>query len=571
MDPMIETETIMTSAQVGKTSVIENIIGFHVKHDPSPILNIQPTLEMARAFSKDRLTPMLRDTMCLRGMVQDARAKDSTNEVLHKTYPGGHITMAGANSPVSLAGRPIRIVIFDEVDRYPPSAGAEGDPVKLGTKRTKTFWNRKIILTSSPSVKGVSRIELSWESSDQRHFFVPCPRCHHFQVFLFSPASMFWKTLKNGRSDRGFLKFDAENASWAFYSCERCGRHIGEEERDEMVRAGEWRASRPEIERHAGFHVNELYSPWSSWSEIVADHLEAKKRTETLKVWVNTTAGECWEDEESYTISHEGLLRRVEDYVDVPTGGVVLTCGVDVQDDRLETVVKAWGKGEESWLVEHKTVYGSPGHLAVWSTLDDLLARQWKHESGVGLAIASTCVDTGGHFTQNAYAYVKRRGSAARRTFAVKGMGGSGRPLVARPSRNNRQRVLLFPVGVDTAKELIFSRLPIETDGPGKMHFNATADEEYFKQLTAEKQVVKFSRNNFPTRVWRKIRERNEALDLEVYALAAFVLLNANVEKIAANLEERAKTVEAEQGREEKKPETRRTIRRARRGWVTNF
>lgn len=574
VDPMIEIETIMSSAQVGKTSVVENIIGFHVKHDPSPILLIQPTLEMARSFSKDRLMPMLRDTVCLRGFVQDARAKDSTNEVLHKTFPGGHITMAGANSPVSLGGRPIRIVIFDEVDRYPPSAGSEGDPVKLGMKRTKTFWNRKIILTSTPSVKDVSRIEFSWQQSDQRHFFVPCPKCKEKQVLLFSPASTFWKVLKNGRSDRGFLKFDAENGSWAFYSCENCGTEIGEDERDEMVSRGAWKTMRSEVERHAGFHINELYSPWSSWMEIVTDHLEAKKRTETLRVWVNTTAGEVWEEEESYTISHDALVKRVEDYVRVPSGGVVLSCGIDVQDDRLEVVVKAWGKADESWLVEYKTLYGSPGHSSVWALLDDFLGREWIHESGVKLRIAATCIDSGGHFTQNVYAYVKRRGSSARRTFAVKGMAGGGRPVVGRPSRNNRQRVALFPIGVDTVKELVYSRLAIEEDGAGKMHFNSFADEEYLSQLTAEKQVVKFSRDNFPTRVWRKIRPRNEALDCETYALAAFTLLNANIDRIAEAMKKSAKEVK----KDERKPEEERRrplaaprMKGRRRGWVHNW
>jgi phage terminase large subunit GpA-like protein len=305
-----------------------------------------------------------------------------------------------------------------------------------------------------------------------------------------------------------------------------------------MIAAGRWIAGLPERTKHAGFHINELYSPWSSWRSMVEEFLEAKKRPETLKVWVNTSLGETWEEEESYSVDHAKLAARLEQYVDLPEGVVLLTAGVDVQDDRLECLVKGWGLKDESWFIDFETFYGSPGHDQVWALLEGFLSRRWKHSLGIELKVISVCVDSGGHFTQNVYKYTKMR--AGRRFFAVKGLGGYGKPFIGKVSRNNRQRAMLVPLGVDTAKELIYSRLEIDTPGPGYMHFNEKCDEEYFNQLTAERHITRYSRG-FPTKVWvKKEGQRNEALDCEVYALAAYALLNANMERIAAQLAESA-------------------------------
>lgn len=520
----MELVTLITSSQVGKTEIVNNIIGFYIEHDPSPMLLIMPTLEMGTAWSKDRFAPMLRDTPSLRGKVTDAKAKDSGNTILHKTFPGGHITIAGANSPASLASRPVRIVLFDEVDRFPSSAGTEGDPVKLGAKRTQTYWNKKIFHNSTPTVKGVSRIESLWEASDKRRFFVPCPACNYSQTLR-------WSNIKWQKRDG---KEDLESVH---YECENCKIHLWESDKHRMIQGGVWRAEHPERTKHAGFHISELYSPWSTWRGIVENFLEAKKRPETLKVWVNTTLGETWTDEESYSISDETLAARVEEYEDtLPQGVIVLTAGVDVQDDRLECLVKGWGKEDESWVVDFKAIYGSPAKPEVWALLDEYLEREWLHESGVKLKVVCTCIDSGGHFTQTVYEYVKVR--QHERIFAVKGYSGSGRPLIGKPSKGNRLRVFLFPVGVDTAKELIFARLQIDTFGPGYMHFGRKCDDEYFKQLTAEKQVTKFSKG-FPTKIWIKVRSRNEALDCEVYALAACTILNPAMEILHEKLRKR--------------------------------
>lgn len=524
-DSMTEQVSVQSSSQVGKTEIVLNTIGYYVTHDPSPILVVQPTLEMAMSFSKDRLATMLRDTPCLRGKVQEAKSKSSGNTILHKTFPGGHITISGANSPASLASRPVRIVLRDEPDRYPPSAGSEGDPAELAAKRAITFWNRKILSFSTPTVQGISRIEYEFLASDQRRFWVPCTRCGDYQLLV-------W----------GQVKFDRSERLRAWYECRSCQAELGESDKYKMVRKGEWRAEKPEILRHAGFHINELYSPWSKWHDIVERFLAAKQRNEALRVWVNTTLGEVWQEEESFTVDTGKLAARREQYVDVPAGVLVLTAGVDHQDDRLEVVVKGWGLGQESWFIDKQVFYGRPSDKATWKLLDDYLAKEWTHESGLKLKVAAACVDSGGHYTQDCYEYTRSR--LSRRFFSTKGYAGRGRPLIGKATRNNRQRAIVVPIGVDGAKQLVYDRIQIDTQGPGAMHFNEACDEEYFSQLTAEKLVTRYVKG-FPVQQWvLKDKRRNEMLDCEVLNLCAFTLLNANLERLAAGLAAQAEKLE---------------------------
>lgn len=517
-DPLIHTVCVMSSAQVGKTEFLLNVIGYHVHQDAAPILLLQPTLEMAEAFSKDRLAPMCRDTPALHGRIKDPRSRDSGNTLLHKTFPGGHITMAGANSPASLASRPVRVVLCDEVDRYPASAGSEGDPVGLAAKRTATFWNRKLVLVSTPTVKGVSRIERGYSESDQRRYFVACPHCGVMD-------HLRW----------GNVVFGDSAPSTARYGCEHCGALWSNAERWKAIRTGEWRATATGAAGVVGFHLNELYSPWRKIEEITADFLSKKSNPESLKTFVNTSLGETWE-EQGETLDNDVLYRRREHYpAAVPTGAVVLTAGVDVQDNRLEVEILGTGDGEESWGIAYHVLHGDPGRQALWDQLDELLDKTYQHESGVNLRVAAACVDSGGHHTQQVYKYCNAR--AARRVYAIKGQGGAGLPLVGRATKGNLQRCDLYPVGVDTAKGIVYGRLQIQEPGPGYCHFPITPihDPEYFAQLTAEKRVTRYSKG-FPKQEWIKTRPRNEALDCRVYAMAALAILNPNYKKIAAKL-----------------------------------
>lgn len=515
---------MMSSAQVGKTELLLNIIGYYMDYDSAPILLLQPTLQMAEAFSKDRLAPMLRDTPALKNSVKDPKSRDSGNTLLHKTFPGGHITMAGANSPASLASRPIRIFLADEVDRYPVSAGTEGDPLLLGGKRTTTYYNRKKVYTSTPTIKGESRIEDAFNKSDRRRYHVPCPHCE-------AKSTLKWGNIRWDKDEDGNHLPDTTRIV-----CEECGGEWHNHQKiDQMKKGGEWIAERPTV-RTAGFHLNELYSPWKKWSEVVVDFLEAKGDSEQLKTWTNTSLGETFE-ESGEQMDNTLLYSRREEYpAEVPQDVCVLTLGVDVQKDRIEAETVGWGADEESWNIDYSILHGDTSKPEVWKDLFDLIQREYQHESGHTLNIASTGIDSG-YNTQMVYDFVSKM--KGRRVFALKGVSGPGRAIISqsrgKSGGKSRRKVDLYTVGVDDAKMLLNSRLKILDEGPGYCHFPMDRDVEYFLQLTAEKMITKF-RRGFPYREWVLTRTRNEATDCRVYSHAALKILNPHYESLAARL-----------------------------------
>lgn len=510
-DPEYSRVVVMSSAQVGKTELLLNCIGYYVTYDPSPIMCVQPTLSMGQAFSKDRLAPMLRDTPALQGKVKDPRSRDSGNTTLHKVFPGGHITIAGSNSAAGLASRPIRILLADELDRWPSSAGTEGDPLRLAERRTTTFWNSKIVIVSTPTVKDASRIEAEYIDSDQREFWVPCGDCGEEQTLKWSQ-----------------VQWPQDEPMKAAYVCECCGSTWHDAARYKSISKGKWIARNPG-QTTAGFRLSGLYSPWITLGEAARDFLEAKKLPETLRVWINTFLGETFEVEGDGLDEEDISTRREEYEAVVPKEVALLTAGADVQDDRIEVEILGHALAEETYSIDHAIIYGDPSAPQIWRDLDTYLSQKFEKKDGTVLDIKCTCIDSGGHYTQAVYDFVRTR--ERRRIFAIKGIGGEGKPLVGRPSKNNIGRIKLFPVGVDTAKELIYSRLKISQPGPGYCHFPAHYDDEYFAQLTAEQIVTKFSKG-FRRREWKKIRARNEALDLRVYAIAAYKLLNVNVDAL---------------------------------------
>ncbi|MDB2414196.1 phage terminase large subunit family protein [Rickettsiales bacterium] len=532
--PGVSEVVYMTSSQIGKTEIINNIIGYFMHQDPSPLLLIQPTLDMAETWSKDRLAPMIRDTDELAELLGDPRSRNSNNTLLHKKFVGGHITMAGANSPASLASRPIRIVLLDEEDRYPHSAGTEGDPGSLAYKRTTTFWNRLLVSASTPTNEGESKIAARYEQSDQQKYYVPCPECGAFQVLSWAQ-----------------VKFEKRQPKTTHYECEHCKAKLQESDKIWMLARGEWKAEAA-FNGIAGFHISELYSPWVKWSEMVVNFFKAKRLPETLKVWVNTSLGETWK-EATEGIDPSGLLGRKENWGRIsPEGVVVITAGVDVQDDRLEIELIGWGLGQESWSLQYHVLHGDPAQLKVWEDLDKVLQQMVTTTDGRTLAISCACVDTGGHHTQKVYEYCKNR--EHQRVYAIKGASQIGKPLVSKFSRNNKLRVKLFSIGTDTAKQMIYSRLKIHQPGAGYCHFPADYPEKYFKQLTAERIQTKFI-NGHPTRIWVMPKgRRNEALDCRVYGLAALHILNPNLDALAKEQErERLKQ------KEEQQPESSQT------------
>jgi len=510
-DPDIQRIVFCKSAQIGATEILLNVIGYYIDQDPAPMLIMQPTLQMAQAFSKDRLATMIRDSEKIRDCVKDPRSRDSGNTVLSKKFAGGNLNIVGSNSASGLASRPIRIVLADEVDRYESSAGAEGDPISLATKRTTTFWNKKIYMCSTPTIKGLSRIETAFEESDKRYYHVPCPECNVKQVLK-------WKN----------VVWDENKPETANYACDECGSIIDESKKQWMLKHGEWIASEPKSDT-AGFHISELYSVWSTWADMAKSFLEAKKQPEMLKTWINTALGESWE-EQGETIEHEELLERRLNYdsATIPEAVLVLTAGVDTQKDRLELQMVGWGVNYESWVIEYKIFWGDPNAANVWQELDNYLKNRFKTETGRVLTISCTCIDSGGHHTNQVYQFTKPR--QGRRIFAIKGLSQAGKPIANRPTFVGKNKAVLYGVGVDSAKEAIFARLSSEPEDT-TLHFCSDLDEEYFKQLTAEKRVTKFVRGR-KTLIWKQIRPRNEALDTLVYNFAAIYILNPNYDTI---------------------------------------
>lgn len=387
--PGLKRVVLMTSAQIGKTEMLLNTIGYYSEHDPSPIMVVNPTDAMAQAFSKDRLAPMIRDTECLKEIYGMAKSRDTANTILHKQFPGGHITMIGANAPTNLASRPIRILLLDEVDRYPASAGTEGDPVDLADKRTTTFWNRKVVLVSTPTEKGVSRIEKEYLKSSQEEWCVQCPYCGKYTPF----------------------KWDNLDFKDMMMKCDHCEEKLSEDEWKEQP--GMFVAQNPSVTAIRGFHLNEMASPWKRWKDIKQAYLDAVKDKKEngsdykLKTWVNTSLGEPYEAMGAKADINDLMKRREKYTAELPQGVLLLTAAVDVQDDRLELEVCGWGAGYESWGITYEKLYGNLEKNFIWEELEAFLSKPFTFEDGQALNIACTFIDTGGHFTTQSYKWLK--------------------------------------------------------------------------------------------------------------------------------------------------------------------
>ena len=505
----------MSGTQLGKTETGLNLLGFIMHHSPGAILCVRPTVEEARRFSRQRLDPMITTTPALDAIVTATRSRDGGNTLLSKEFPGGVLFLTGSNSATGVKSMPIRWLFCDEIDEYPGDINGQGDPIALAEKRTTgpSFTRRKVFLVSTPTIKGVSRIEREFLKSDQRRYFIPCPHCGNFDWIR-------WENIRWEVDE--FKRLIPETVALA---CVECGALIEERYKMQFLPAGEWRPTAEGDGETIGFHLSSLYSPlgWLPWTACVSEFLEAKEEPMRLKNWVNAVLGETWE-ERGDSVDPESLLARVEHYpVEVPAGVGVIVAAIDVQDDRLECKVKGYGVSEESWLIAYEVFYGDPGRDEVWFDADKFLLRTFTHAGGSQIPLACVAVDSGGHYTEEVYKFCRAR--LARRVFAVRGGGQQGKPLVSRPTDNNRYRAQIFTLCVDTGKESVYSRLRIDEPGPGYCHFPDWIDEEYIAQLTAEKAIRKWVKNRGTVREWIKLRERNEALDLEVYCLAALNIL----------------------------------------------
>lgn len=516
-DISVEKVVVMSAAQMGKTDAfLVNTVGYYMHYDPCTILCMQPTLSMAETFSKDRIMPTVRETPVLRDKIND-KSRTGGNTIFKKMFPGGRLTMTGANSPTELRSRPVRVLLADEIDAYPATAGKEGDPLVLAGKRLTTYWNRKEVYTSTPTVSMVSRIEMAYNHSTMEEWNVPCPVCGKLQPLV-------WENVTYELDSEGEVIKSA-------YICAGCGTVSLEAAWKECFGKGRYIAEHPK-RKTRGFHFNSLASTFFGWEKIIkgyieADEAEKKGNSHLMKGWVNTEMGLPYEGE-CESIDKDALYKRREKYnCEVPQEVIALTAGVDTQDDRFEVEVVGWGVGFESYGIVFKRIYGDLKQDEVWQRLDGFLVQEFKKPDGTGLKIYRTCMDSGGHFTNKVYKFCRRR--MARGVFAVKGKDGE-RPFVPNPNKNNRERAYLFILGVDTGKSLLMQRLNIEKEGPGYCHFPKDEkgyirgyDKDYFKGLAAEKQVLKYNRSGYPYYAWEMTGEtkRNEPLDCRNYAQAA--------------------------------------------------
>lgn len=569
----------MWASQVtGKTETINNIVGHKIDIDPCPILNLQYSIEMAETWSKDRLAPMLRDTPRLRHKVKEARVRDSGNTILHKRFPGGHLTVAGANSPASLASRPIRLLICDEVDRYPASAGTEGDPVSLAEKRTESFPDATVIMVSTPGIEGISRIEKAYNESDKRQWFCPCPKCGAFQ------------TLKWGQ-----VKWDNNDPNTARYICEANQCEWDDSMRQQAVKAGEWRATAP-FNGTRGYHLSGIYTLFrpkkphkTRLAQMVSEFLKANSGGEQqLKVWINTFLAETWKIK-GESVDVKDLTSRCELYrpSPLPEGVLCIVGAADVQQDRIEATIVGCGDNNEIWALQHAVLMGNTDAQPVWDALDQFTLQEFEHPSGSKLRVACFLVDMGFRPKQVIRFTKPRQG---RRIYACAGSKTPWTVLVARPSKSTIRQATKFQIGGDTAKEVLYDRLRVSEPGPRYIHFpiGHGFDEEYFKQLAAETLVTELDdRGIEKKRVWVKQRSRNEALDIFVYILGAIDVLKPNFAALAKSLAVKpeggnisaANNAEKPSTPEQPKPETtpstvpRRTfpVRRSGGGWVNGW
>lgn len=530
-DPAVNRIVVVAASQVGKSEFELNSIGYIIDQDPGPILYIHPNLEEAQKFSTQRFGPMVRDTKVLRRKVSSAKRGDARNTRLQKNFPGGLITMCGTQSPAALASAPMRYVICDERDRWARTSGREGDPFKLAQARQTTFYNRKTIEVSTPTIKGDSPIAESYELGTKERWCVQCPHCGEYFEVKFSRIHFEKKEEEIAGRPMAIVQDNVE------VECPHCGALSSE--RVIRKQPHKWIAQNPRaLEKGIrSFWLNAFSSPWVSWKSICQEVVDAKNDPEKLKTVYNTKLGELWEDkgdaedEDFYYDRREdyGLLNGIP--IDVPKGPVLLTMGVDTQDNRLEYEVIGHGHYKETWGIKKGIIMGIPSDSETWKKLDEVLLKDWIRFDGRRMRIAFTCVDSGGHYTQEVYAYCRSR--LNNRVFAIKGYGGEGVSFTSPPTMQNikdtRLKCYLYKLGVDAGKASIMSNLRVMTEGPGYCHFpsrmDAGYDRRYFNGLLSERMEY-----NEKTRKWYWVKitghDRNEPLDCRNYGMAAFELLH---------------------------------------------
>jgi phage terminase large subunit GpA-like protein len=510
-DPAVERVVFCAASQVAKTELILNAIGYFASADPSPMLLVQPSEGAMVAFAKERVETTFRSSPILAGLFSESR-RDPDNTLLMKMFPGGYLAMAWASSASSLASRPIRVLLGDEIDRWPNTTGRDGDPWFQAVQRTSNFHNRKIVAVSTPTIEDTSPILALYEKTDQRHFHVPCPRCGVFQVLEWSGVIY--------KADDGTINLDD-----VYYRCAHCNGRIEERDRPAMLSQGQWVAEIPE-RRHRGYQISALYSPWVRWAELASEWVTATQSRDKqgLQAFINLRLGEGW-NESGFEVNADQLEKNREHYeAEVPDAVRLLTIGADVQADRIEAEVVGWGRGKESWGIHYAVLVGDTTQTDVWQRFDELQTKIWRKADGTALVAHRVLIDSGFR-ADEVYTFTKPR---LFRVAACKGRGGDGVPLVNdKPTIQGQQRALVYHVGANAGNEAVYSRLALSSPGPGYCHFPVDQDRHYdtlyFKGLCSEKPRLR-QRGLRRVREWVQVVTRNEPLDCRRYATAAMEL-----------------------------------------------
>jgi phage terminase large subunit GpA-like protein len=504
-DPAIEEIWVCKCTQIGGTEAEYNMLGYALSQDGAPTMFVYPILELAEYASKNRIQPMIELCSSLNAIY---RQRISTDMELQ--FDGSILVLSGANSPSSLASRPIRYLFLDEVDKYPSTAGREADPIRLAIERTKTYpTNRKIVGISTPTGK-TGNIWRAWETaSEQRKYFVPCPHCGHYQTFDFKQLK--WPA--------GVMAEDARDL--ASYECAKCKGTITDVHKMQMIRAGEWRAiSTHKNARSVGFHINVFYSPWVRFGDIAYEYLKSKEYPDLLKNFINSWLAEPWQDETSQLSSDIVMARQTSTPEGiVPKGARLLTAGVDVQGDRLYWTIRAWGERLTSWGIAH-------GMALSFSQIEQIMNIQWQGEDGNKYTVNLCCIDSGDQ-TEDVYDFCAINADWC---LPVKGSSHAmyTRYKISKIDMANSKAYGMSLILVDTAsyKDMIASRLN-RPNGRGSWMVYAGCDLDYAEQVTSEEKVVE-KRGASEVAVWRPktIHAQNHYLDAEVYAAVAGDLLH---------------------------------------------
>jgi len=583
VDPIVGRITFMGSAQVSKTEMMKNMIGYTIDHDPAPMMVIYSAEDDAREFSTEKLQPMLDNNECLYNKLAKHAVTSKENKTLYKKFFGGFLAMSGSKVPQKLARRSLKYVIVDDADRV-GTAGNEGDSASLAFERTESYalLGRKYMEFSTPTIEGASRIKASYLLSDQRQFYVMCPFCGTYQTLKFGyPDSEYG--LKWEKDKDAFGNTTKHYPETAKYMCEACHELIDHRYKYEMLAGGYWQAKYPERIAHRGYWINRLYSPLSTWGMIVEAFLGKKDDPTEYQVFLNTYLAETYELEKAEELDETGLLERVEDYRTkenpcIPNNVLLLGYGIDVQGYGLEMQVLGFGKGREPWVIYYQIFAGDVKQDDVWDEADEYIQKTaYIREDGYRLGIAfkprihhPVFVDASdGNTTHEVYAQCKKR--YLKGWLAIKGQGGQEVPAIYRRTHVGKdKRTLLQVLGVDAIKNLLYQLINLDKS-PNKLHFSsAVCDLNYFKQLTNEKGEIKNDRKRGRIVEWVKKKPgvRVEALDTWVYAYAAMLNMRPNFDMIEKRQQEQLKIQKSElpfneqAEQEEQKQPRRKVIRR---------